>query len=138
MNERMNLDRQMAFIPHTSEERQQMLEAIGAESLEELFRDIPADVRFPGLRLPEKLTEMELDREIRRIARRNRNLAGGPFVPWSGLLSSLHSGNRRLCSATRRVLHVLHALPAGAQPRSLTGDLRVPDDDLPPDRNGGE
>lgn len=74
----------MAFIPHTNEERQQMLAAIGVDSLEQLFRDVPANIRFPELRLPAPLTEMELEPEMRRVAQRNRNLAGGPSFLGAG------------------------------------------------------
>ncbi|MGI9476271.1 MAG: aminomethyl-transferring glycine dehydrogenase subunit GcvPA [Hyphomicrobiaceae bacterium] len=74
----------MTFIPHTNEERRQMLDVIGADNLEELFGDIPADIRFPELRLPPALTEMELEPEMRRIADRNRNLASGPSFLGAG------------------------------------------------------
>jgi glycine dehydrogenase subunit 1 len=47
------------FIPHTDEERQQMLRTIGVERLEDLFQDVPASVRFPKLNIPPRLTELE-------------------------------------------------------------------------------
>ena len=58
----------MTYIPHTASERQEMLEAIGAPSLEALFADVPQGVRFPGLALPPALSEMEIQRDARRLA----------------------------------------------------------------------
>jgi len=52
-----------------------MLRAIGAESLDDLFNDIPAAVRLERpLDLPPPLTEMELQRELSRMAEQS---AGG-------------------------------------------------------------
>ena len=74
----------MAFIPHTNEERQQMLDEIGVDNLDALFADIPSDIRMPDLRLPAPLSEMELDRELRERAQRNRTLASGPSFLGAG------------------------------------------------------
>jgi len=52
----------MAFIPHTSEDIAQMLESIGVESIQDLFDEIPANLRAGGLDLPPALTEMEVAR----------------------------------------------------------------------------
>src|SRR5687767_7741827 len=49
-----------------------MLAAIGVDSVEELFRDIPAGVRFDGaLRLEPALSEPELVRHLEELAARN-------------------------------------------------------------------
>ncbi|MDQ5852824.1 MAG: aminomethyl-transferring glycine dehydrogenase subunit GcvPA, partial [Chloroflexota bacterium] len=68
-----------------------MLQAIGAGSVAELFDVVPPAVRFPELRLPEPLSELELMRELRRMSGRNADtlsslsfLGGGAynhFVP---------------------------------------------------------
>ena len=52
----------MAFIPHTSEDIAQMLESIGVQSIEDLFDEIPANLRAGPLDLPPALTEMEVAR----------------------------------------------------------------------------
>ena len=36
------------YIPHTPEDEQVMLQAIGLENTDQLFDDIPADVRLKG------------------------------------------------------------------------------------------
>jgi glycine dehydrogenase subunit 1 len=49
----------MTYIPHTDANRQEMLAAIGVKSLEELFPAVPDKYKFPELRLPAALSEME-------------------------------------------------------------------------------
>lgn len=60
------------YIPNTDDDRRYMLSAIGVESVEELFADIPAHLRIDGLRLPPGLSEAELLREMAEMAGRNR------------------------------------------------------------------
>src|SRR6202451_421369 len=52
----------MAFIPHTPEDISRMLEVIGARSIEDLFEEIPADLRAGVLNVPAPLSEMEIAR----------------------------------------------------------------------------
>ena len=59
----------MPFIPHTEKDTREMLEAIGAESIEELFDEIPAELRIEHLYgVPEAHTEMEVSRLMRERA----------------------------------------------------------------------
>jgi glycine dehydrogenase subunit 1 len=51
----------MPFIPHTEEEVAQMLAAIGVSDIQELFDEIPEELRFRGLKdLPPAVSEMEI------------------------------------------------------------------------------
>jgi glycine dehydrogenase subunit 1 len=59
------------FIPHTDSDREAMLAAIGAKSIEALFEDVPAEHRFPKLNLPPALSEMEALAELKTIAAAN-------------------------------------------------------------------
>jgi glycine dehydrogenase subunit 1 len=52
----------MAFIPHTPDDIARMLEVIGARSIEDLFDEIPADLRAGTLNVPAPLNEMEIAR----------------------------------------------------------------------------
>src|ERR1700760_1472390 len=52
----------MAFIPHTPDDIARMLEAIGARSIEDLFDEIPSDLRAGTLNVPAPLSEMEVGR----------------------------------------------------------------------------
>jgi glycine dehydrogenase subunit 1 len=61
----------MRYLPHTSEDIGSMLEAVGAESLEDLFSTVPDNCRRTGApRLPEPLTEWELNERMEGMARR--------------------------------------------------------------------
>jgi glycine dehydrogenase subunit 1 len=53
----------MPFIPHTDADVSAMLETIGVKSIDELFSEIPKDLRFEGeLALPPALNEMSVSR----------------------------------------------------------------------------
>lgn len=59
----------MRYLPHTPEDIAAMSQAIGIKSLEDLFPTVPQDCRRPGeLKLPEALTEWELNNHIDRLA----------------------------------------------------------------------
>lgn len=65
----------MRYIPITPRDREEMLAAIGVASTEELFSDIPAEVRLQRpLNLPRALSEIELVRHAKELAGRNGNL----------------------------------------------------------------
>ena len=51
-----------------------MLNAIGVSSSADLFLDIPEAYRDPALDIPRPLSEMELLRELKVLARRNTDL----------------------------------------------------------------
>ena len=53
----------MPFIPHTEDDTREMLAAIGADSLDDLFDEIPKQLLIDSLDgVPEGLTEMEINR----------------------------------------------------------------------------
>jgi glycine dehydrogenase subunit 1 len=64
----------MWFTPHTDAERKAMIDTIGVPSIEALFADVPAHVRFPTLDLPPALSELEVAREMRALAAKNRDV----------------------------------------------------------------
>ncbi len=65
-----------SYLPHTATDRQAMLSAIGVQSIEELFVDIPQNLRLErSLDLPAALTEPELVRKLQYLAARNSNTA---------------------------------------------------------------
>lgn len=62
----------MPFIPHTENEVREMLDAIGVDSIEALFDEIPADLRIhdlPGV--PDSLSEMAITRLMHQRATRD-------------------------------------------------------------------
>ena len=62
----------MAYSPHTEDDHQRMLAAVGVASIEDLFADIPEAVRAGRFELPPPLTEQEVRAELSRLAGRNR------------------------------------------------------------------
>ncbi len=66
----------MPFIPHTTTDIEEMLRAIGANSIEDLFDEIPTNLKIQGLAgIPEALNEMEIGRLMtERAARDGRPL----------------------------------------------------------------
>ncbi len=70
----------MPFIPHTEEDRQAMLAALGLDSLAALFDEIPKGLRCASLDLPAGMSEMEVQRLLRERAEQNTRqlcFAGG-------------------------------------------------------------
>ena len=62
----------MSYLSLTDADREAMLTAIGVDSVDELFRDIPGGVHFTGeLDLERPLTEAELQRHLEELAARN-------------------------------------------------------------------
>ncbi len=63
----------MDYVPHTADDQKEMMRAIGIESMEALFADIPETYRLKGLlELPEPLAEQEIWEHMSRLAARNR------------------------------------------------------------------
>lgn len=62
------------FIPHTPLETEEMLRKVGVNSLAELFTDVPQKYRFPKLKLPEGVTEMEALAEMNEYAGSNETV----------------------------------------------------------------
>jgi glycine dehydrogenase subunit 1 len=74
----------MSYVPHTEADRAEMLAAIGVERVEDLFHDVPAACRFPELRLPEPLSEMELMAELEAMSQENLDLGHYPSFLGAG------------------------------------------------------
>lgn len=59
----------MRYLPHTDEDIREMLQVVGAASLDDLFSTIPDDCRFKGkLSLPEAMTEWELSAQMAELS----------------------------------------------------------------------
>jgi len=61
----------MDFVPNTDRDREEMLRAIGVDSVDDLLEVVPSRVRHPMLNLPKPLTEMEVLAELRAMAEQN-------------------------------------------------------------------
>ncbi|MDQ3553332.1 MAG: aminomethyl-transferring glycine dehydrogenase subunit GcvPA [Chloroflexota bacterium] len=62
----------MAYGPHTADDRSRMLAALGIDSVDALFEDIPAGVRASRLALPAAMSELELAGRLQDLAGGNR------------------------------------------------------------------
>jgi len=71
----------MRYLPLSDEDRSVMLAKVGAGSVDDLFRDVPAEARLTGPihGLPMHASEMSVERQLSAMA--NRNMAAGevPF-----------------------------------------------------------
>ena len=67
-----NIEFVSPYVPNTDSDRRQMLDAIGVDSVEELFQDIPAQHRNPVLNLPPPRSEFELIRYVEGLAAMNK------------------------------------------------------------------
>jgi len=75
----------MRYLPHTPQDRADMLARIGVDSIDELFADIPADKRLSEpLDLPKHRSELEVARLLRTLAGMNRAAGDGPFFVGAG------------------------------------------------------
>jgi glycine dehydrogenase subunit 1 len=75
----------LRYLPHTAEDRADMLATIGVASIDDLFSDIPEDKRLKGLvGLPKHKSELEVSRTLRGIARKNHVASDGPFFVGAG------------------------------------------------------
>jgi glycine dehydrogenase subunit 1 len=68
----------MSFTPHTPEEIRQMLAAIGAGSIGDLFRPIPEELRARSFDLPPGISEFEMMARLQEMAAQNDRVV--PFV----------------------------------------------------------
>ena len=66
----------MTFNPHTAEDRLAMLEVVGTGKVSDFFAPIPEAVRFPNMKLPPVLTEVEALDKLSSLAAANTALRG--------------------------------------------------------------
>ncbi|MFA5287052.1 MAG: aminomethyl-transferring glycine dehydrogenase subunit GcvPA [Candidatus Omnitrophota bacterium] len=73
----------MNYVPHTELDREEMLKAIGLKSVDELFRDIPVNLRPRSFDIPPGKSEFEVVEYLKLLAAKNAthltNFVGGGF-----------------------------------------------------------
>jgi len=75
----------MRYLPLTDADRRAMLGVIGAKSVDDLFRDVPQSVRLKApLDLPNGLGEIEVERELVRLAAKNTAASAVPSFLGAG------------------------------------------------------
>ena len=98
----------MSFISNMNKDRDIMLDKIGINSVDELFKDVPEDKRFPEVDMPPALSEPEILLELSKMSAKNASadcydwfLGGGlynHFVP--SVISALTSRGEFLTAYT--------------------------------------
>ncbi|MFC0561641.1 aminomethyl-transferring glycine dehydrogenase subunit GcvPA [Halalkalibacter alkalisediminis] len=74
------------YLPMTEADQKEMLETIGVESIEDLFSDIPNDIRFKGeMDLKEALKETELVSYFQGLASKNVSIKQVPSFLGAGV-----------------------------------------------------
>lgn len=76
------IDLTMRYLPLTKEDRKDMLEAIGAQSVDMLFQKLPTGSSY---KLPDHQGEMEVERFMEGLASKNRAANDGPFFLGAGV-----------------------------------------------------
>ncbi len=75
----------MRYLPLTAQNRKEMLQQIGAKSIDELFKDVPAAaVRKELPNLPMHMGELEIERKLSGYANQNQAASQGPFFLGAG------------------------------------------------------
>jgi glycine dehydrogenase subunit 1 len=75
----------MRYLPLTPDDRAAMLAAIGVETIDDLFVDVPAAARLDGpVDLPRVAGELEVERQLQRLAAKNVTAGSVPFFCGAG------------------------------------------------------
>lgn len=75
----------MRYLPHSPKDRETMLAAIGVNSIDDLFAEIPQSARVTdGFGLPNHATELEVDRYFRKQSEKNLAASGAAFFIGGG------------------------------------------------------
>ncbi|HOJ09246.1 MAG TPA: aminomethyl-transferring glycine dehydrogenase subunit GcvPA [Clostridiales bacterium] len=63
------------YIPNTEEQQKSMLETMGMKSLDEIFKDIPEELKLNrALNIPDDMAEYELIKHMQNMASKNANM----------------------------------------------------------------
>jgi len=100
----------MRYLPLSPEDRADMLNTIGAASVDDFYTDVPQSARLNGAiaGLPDHQGELSVERHLSALAAKNRSAGDGPFFVG--------------CGAYRPALRIpdhLHALPARDRARHI-------------------
>ena len=75
----------MRYLPQTQKSREEMLEIIGAKSVDDLYVDVPAQAFIDGkANLPDHKGELEVERIMADYANQNHAASQGPFFLGAG------------------------------------------------------
>lgn len=80
----------MRYLPLSNTDRGDMLARIGVNSIDDLFADIPENVRLEGLLdLPKRASEMQVERKLSAMAEKTPRLDRCRFSLGQGLTNTM-------------------------------------------------
>ncbi len=107
----------MPYLYNTPEDVAEMLTAIGAASIDELFELVPEELRFKRpLNLPAAQGEMELEGTLRTMAARSTGVGTKVCFLGGGSYDHFIPAVVDTVAWRERVLHVVHAVSARGEP----------------------
>ena len=75
----------MRYLPQTQKSREEMLEIVGAKSIDDLYVDVPKSAFVDGkVNLPDHQGELEIERYMGAYANQNHPASAGPFFLGAG------------------------------------------------------
>jgi len=74
----------MRYLPLNDADRRQMIKTVGADAIDDMFADVPADALNPSFDLPDHQGELAVERAFAALAEKNRAAGAGPFFVGCG------------------------------------------------------
>ena len=112
----------MRYLPKSPAERVEMLDQIGAKSIDDLFGVIPAEYRLTrDLDIPRQMAESEIIDYFKQAGQ--QNATGYASFLGAGCYPPLPARRHRLPRPARRIPHQLHSLPGRNHPGNPPGHL---------------
>ena len=75
----------MRYLPQTQKSRDEMLKVVGANSIDDLYVDVPKSAFVDGkVNLPDHQGELEVERYLSAYANQNHPAGAGPFFLGAG------------------------------------------------------
>ncbi|MEZ5920535.1 MAG: aminomethyl-transferring glycine dehydrogenase subunit GcvPA [Parvularculaceae bacterium] len=74
----------MRYLPLSAADRLQMLDVIGAKTVDDLYCDVPKSALNAAMDLPPHMGELEVERALSAMAAKNRAASAGPFFVGCG------------------------------------------------------
>ena len=62
------------YLPHSDKDKEEMLQAIGVSSFEELVKQVPSKFLNPEYKLPEGMDESQAARHLAELAEKNKKV----------------------------------------------------------------
>ncbi len=127
----------MRYLPLEDADRREMLAKVGVKSVDELFAAVPNAKLLKSLPdLPKAKGELEVERELGRLAARNTAAGSVPFFIGAGAYRHHVPAIGRSPDPAVRVPDLLHALSARDHAGHAAVPVRVPDPGRASDGDG--